>query len=48
MTNSSRRKKTTTEQHPTLEIVKAIIRDLLAEYDSDEVKRMWHMIRRMS
>lgn len=49
MTNSSRRKKTTTvtnkKRHPQLQIVEAIIRDLIAEYDRDDIKRMWQMIR---
>ena len=51
MTNSSRRRKRTTitvtteKLHPQLQVVKTIIGDLLAEYDRDEVKRMWQMIR---
>ena len=41
-----RRRQTGTNNklHPQLQIVKTILRDLLAEYDSDEVKRMWQMI----
>ena len=46
ITNSSRRKKkTSVTTKPLLQVVKAILRDLLAEYDTNEVKRMWQMIR---
>jgi hypothetical protein len=52
MTNSSRKKKkkittVTTKklQPPQLEVIETIIRELLLEYNSQEVKRMWHMIR---
>jgi hypothetical protein len=49
MANNSRMKKKTTDTtkklHPQLQAVKAILRDLLAEFDSDEVKRIWQMIR---
>jgi hypothetical protein len=52
MINNSRMKKKTTDTtkklHPQLQAVKAILRDLLAEFDSDEVKRMWQMIRQES
>jgi hypothetical protein len=48
MANSNRKKRTATVTdkllHPQLQIVKAIIRDLLAEYDSNEIKKMWNMI----
>jgi hypothetical protein len=50
--SSSRRKKTTAvttkKLRPQLQVVKAILGDLLAEYNSDEVKRMWQMIRQES
>jgi hypothetical protein len=52
MTNSSRKKKkkkiatVTTKklQSPQLEVIETIIRELLLGYNSQEVKRMWHMI----
>ena len=50
--SKSRRMKTATvtnkQLHPQLQIVEVIIRDLLAEYDRDEVKRIWQLIRQES
>ena len=31
-------------QLPQLEVIEAILRELLLEYNNQEVKRMWHMI----
>ena len=50
MTNSSRKKKITTVTtkklpSPQLEVIETILRELLIEYNSLDVKRMWHMIR---
>jgi hypothetical protein len=45
MTNSSRKKKL---QSPQLEVIETILRELLLEYNSQEVKRMWRMIRHES
>ena len=51
MTKRSRKKKkkittVTTKklQPPQLEVIEAILRELLLEYNSQQVKRMWHMI----
>jgi hypothetical protein len=51
MTKSSRKKKkkittVTTKKlkPPQLEVIETILRELLLEYNSQEVKRMWHMI----
>jgi hypothetical protein len=35
----------TTATKPQLEIIQHIIQDLLLHYDSEEVKRMWRLIR---
>ena len=53
MINSSRKKKITTVttkqlQSPQLEVIETILRELLLEYNSQEAKRMWHMIRHES
>ena len=54
MTNSSRKKKkiatvtTKKRQSPQMEVIGTILRELLLEYNSQEVKRMWRMIRHES
>ena len=55
MTDSSRKKKkkitaVTTKklQSPQMEVIETILRELLLEYNSQEVMRMWHMIRHES
>jgi hypothetical protein len=55
MTNRRRKKKkkiktVTTKKlkPPQLEVIEAILRELLLKYNSQEVKKMWHMIRHES
>ena len=54
MTDRSRKKKkittvTSKKLKPSqLEVIETILRELLLEYNSKEVKRMWHMIRHES
>jgi hypothetical protein len=55
MTKSSRKKKkkittVTTKKlkPPQHEVIETILRELLLEYNSQEVKRMWYMIRHES